>query len=94
MEENIMTYEEIENTEVAEVNEEPEEAGKSNLGAIVLTVGAVVGGAIAVAHFTKKKREAWREKRLAKKGYVKLKPGEYVVSDEECEDCEISNDEE
>lgn len=93
MEENIMTCEEIENTEVTEFNEEPEEAGKSNLGAIVLVAGAVIGGAVAVAHFTKNKREAWREKRLAKKGYVKLKPGEYVTSDEECADCEITFEE-
>lgn len=81
MEENIMTYEEIENTEVVGNYEEPEETGKGGLGAVVLIGGLVIGGVVAAAHFTKKKREAWTIKRLEKKGYVIQKPEE-IESDE------------
>lgn len=83
MTEEIMTIEETTNTEeVKDYYEAEETSSNGNLGAIALIGGLVIGGAAAVLHFTKAKREAWRDRRLEKKGYVKLKPGEYVVCGE------------
>lgn len=93
-ENNVMTYEEvIENTEVIEANEEPEETtgNGSSIGALVLIGGAVIGGAVAIHHFTKKKREAWAVKRLEKKGYVVSKPEvNEPIEEVECDELEES----
>lgn len=92
--ENVMTIEENvnTNTEVEATYEEPaEETGKVDLGAIALGLTVVVGGVAAILHFTKEKREARKEARLAKQGYVKLQPGEMIVR-AEVEDEEDSED--
>lgn len=98
--ENVMTYEENvdTNTEVEATYGEPaEETGKVDLGAIALGLTVIVGGVAAILHFTKDKREARKEARLAKQGYVKLQPGETIVraevEDEDSEDEVETEDE-
>ena len=82
--ENVMTIEEnVNTTEVEATYGEPaEETGKVDLGAIALGLTVVVGGVAAFLHFTKDKREARKEAKLAKQGYVKLQPGEMIVKTE------------
>lgn len=89
MNEEMKTFEEIENTEVIEVNAEPETSGNGILGFVVGGL-VVVAGATAVAlHKTKAKREAKKIEKLRKKGYVILTPEEAeeleTVSEDDCE---------
>lgn len=81
MEETMTTYEEIENTEVEEINE-PEESNNGSLGKLILGIGAVVAAGVAVAHFTKNKRREYQIKKLEKAGYVISKPEEADENEE------------
>lgn len=88
--ENVMTYDATENAEVEAMYVEPEKVeNKIDFGAIALGVVTVVGGVAAILHFTKEKREARKEAKLAEQGYVKLKPGEVIVKveDKDSEDA-------
>lgn len=84
--EEIRAFEEIENTEVVEVNEEPETSGNGILG--LIAGGLVVAGATAVVlHKTKAKREAKKIEKLRKKGYV-------ITSPEEADEIEVYSEDE
>lgn len=85
--EEIRAFEEIENTEVVEVNEEPETSGNGILGLIAGGLVVAAGATAIVLHKTKAKREAKKIEKLRKKGYV-------IVSPEEIEEIEdVSEDE-
>ena len=92
--ENVMTYEENVNTdtEVEVSYAEPEEAAIGlDYKLIGLGAAALIGGVVAVKKFVAPKVKTWNEKRLAKKGYVKLQPGEQIVkimvNDEDSDDA-------
>lgn len=89
MNEEIRTFEEIENTEVAEVNVEPETSGNGILGIIVGGLVVAAGTTAVVLHKTKAKREAKKIEKLRKKGYMILAPDEVedleTVSEDDCE---------
>lgn len=89
---NVMTIEETENnTEVKDYYEDLEEdSSEAKSKVFVVIAGVVVAGVAAALHFTKDKRRAWREQRLEKQGFVKLKPGEYIarVEDDDSEEVE------
>ena len=74
--EEIRAFEEIENTEVVEVNEEPETSGNGILGVIAGGLVIAAGATAVVLHKTKSKREAKKIEKLRKKGYVVIAPEE------------------
>ena len=74
--EEIRAFEEIENTEVVEVNEEPETSGNGILGIIAGGLVVVAGATAVVLHKTKAKREAKKIEKLRKKGYIIISPEE------------------
>ena len=86
MNEEIMAYEEIENAEVVAVDNEPETSEGISLGKIILIGGAIIAGTIAVAHFTKKKREEYQINKLRNKGYIISKPEEIESEEDDFED--------
>lgn len=80
--ENVMTYEENVdvNTEVEATNVEPDYVEtKLDYKTLGLGAAALIGGVYAVKKWVAPKVKAWNENRLAKKGYVKLQPGEMIV---------------
>lgn len=87
--EEIRTYEELENTEVVEVNEEPETSSKGVGGLVIGGLALVVGATAIVLHKTKAKRKAKRIEKLRKEGYVIISPEEVdeleTVSEDDCE---------
>lgn len=73
MPEEIMNFEEIENTELVEIDEE--EPKKSGKGIIGLAIGTLlVGGAVALIHKNKDKLEERKIRKLEKKGYLVIRP--------------------
>lgn len=74
--EEIRAFEEIENTEVDEVNEEPETSGNGILGFIAGGLAVAAGATAIVLHKTKAKRKARRIEKLRNEGYVILAPDE------------------
>lgn len=87
--EEIRAFEEIENTEIVEVNEEPETSGNGILGVIAGGLVIAAGATAVVLHKTKAKREAKKIEKLRDKGYVIISPEEAkeleTVSDNDCE---------
>ena len=80
--ENVMTYEENVNNipEVEAMYVEPEKVElKIDYKALAAGAAALIGGIYVAKKWIAPKLEAWNESRLAKKGYVKLKPGEMIV---------------
>lgn len=76
MNEEMKTFEEIEETEVNEVYDEPIESGDGILGKVLLGVGLLAAGGTAAWVLTKNKREQHQIKKLEKKGYLISKPEE------------------
>lgn len=85
--EEIRAFEEIENTEVVEVNEEPETSGNGILGLIAGGLVVAAGATAVVLHKTKAKREAKKIEKLRKKGYV-------IISPEEADEVEVYSEDE
>ena len=90
MTEEIMNFEEIENTELVEIDEEPETSGKGIVGK--LAIGAlIVGGAAALIYKNKHKFEERKIRKLEKKGYLVIRPEDEMPVEaysEEVEDDE------
>lgn len=84
--ENVMTYEEnniIDPEEVEVIYAEPEHVENGlDLKTLGLGAAAIIGGIYVVKKWVAPKVSAWNENRLAKKGYVKLQPGEMIVRGE------------
>lgn len=89
--EEIRAFEEIENTEVDEVNEvEPETSGNGILGFIAGGLVVAAGATAVVLHKTKAKREAKRIEKLREKGYVVIAPEDLDdIEGNSCDDCDI-----
>lgn len=84
-EEMIIVNEEIENTEVAEV-EEPENSGNGIIGFVLGGLALAAGATAVVLHKTKDKREAKKIEKLRKKGYVIVSPQELEEAIEDTEE--------
>lgn len=77
MNEEIMVInEEIEDTEVEVINEEPETSGNGITGIILGGLALVAGVTAVVLHKNKDKREAKKIQKLRDKGYVIITPEE------------------
>lgn len=90
MNEEIMVInEEIENTEVEVVNEEPETSSNGAFGAIAIAGTALIGAAVFALVKTKDKRKAKKIEKLRKEGYVIITPEEAEEIVAESEVCEV-----
>lgn len=96
MNEEMKTFEEIENTEVNYEDMEPETSDNGIVGKVMVGLVLAVGGAAAfVWHKTADKREERAIRKLEKKGYVITKVIEDDTSEEDVsedmEDTEENN---
>ena len=92
-EELMETIDEIENTEIEEMDDEVVESG-GGLGKIVVGIGVVAAGALAaLAYKNKAKLEERRIEKLRKKGYVVYKEDEDDDREELPEDTDSVEDE-
>ena len=92
-EELMETIDEIENTEIEEMDDEVVESG-GGLGKIVVGIGVVAAGALAaLAYKNKAKLEERRIEKLRKKGYVVYKEDEDDDLEELPEDTDSVEDE-
>lgn len=78
MNEEMKTFEEIENTEEVVIYEDPETSNGGCFGKLLLAAVAVGTTVAVVLHKTKDKREAKKIEKLRKKGYVIYTPDEVV----------------
>ena len=89
MTEEIRNFEEIENTEMVEINEETENSG---IGTVVkIVAGVVITGLGILAYKNRHKLEERQIRKLEKKGYLVVRPEDEMPVEaysEEVEDDE------
>ena len=90
MNEEMVTYEERENTEM-EVYNDHETSGGGILGKVLVGAGIVAAGAAALIYKNRDKLEARRIRKLEAKGYVITKPEVCEPEKNDSKVCEIPN---